>query len=129
MWETLFIPISRFTLRLDLLDHPGVRWLNTVLSNVKPSLDGTYHALKFRTYIHRYLAEAAWRFSHRFDLKIFVPRLLVAVALCKLLARVALTDHYAVSNSLTLARIRFWYSTRNRPPITMQTWPPRCVRA
>ena len=61
----------------------GMRWLNTVLSNVKRSLDGTYHAFKFPTYIHRYLAEAAWRFNRRFNLKILVPRLLVAVARCK----------------------------------------------
>lgn len=61
----------------------GMRWLNTVLSNVKCPLDGTYHAFKFPTYAHRYLVEAAWRFNRRFDLKILVPRLLVAVARCK----------------------------------------------
>lgn len=60
-----------------------MRWLNTVLSNVKRSLDSTYHAFKFSTYIHRYLAEASWRFNRRFDLKILVPRLLVAIARCK----------------------------------------------
>jgi len=36
----------------------NIHWLNTVLSNVKRSLDGTYHAFKFSAYIHRYLAEA-----------------------------------------------------------------------
>ena len=61
----------------------GMRWVNTVLSNVKRLLDGTYHAFRFATYAHRYLAEAAWRFNHRFDLKILVPRLLVAAARCK----------------------------------------------
>ncbi len=60
-----------------------MRWLNTVLSNVKRSLDGTYHAFKFSVYIHRYLAEAQWRFNRRFDLKILVPRLLVALARCQ----------------------------------------------
>lgn len=59
-----------------------MRWLNTVLSNVKRSLDGAYHAFKFSAYIHRYLAEAQWRFNRRFDLKILVPRLLVALARC-----------------------------------------------
>ncbi|MDQ3286664.1 MAG: transposase, partial [Pseudomonadota bacterium] len=54
-----------------------------VLSNVKRALDGTYHAFKFPVYAHRYLAEAAWRFNRRFDLKILVPRLLVATARCK----------------------------------------------
>ena len=61
----------------------GMRWLNTVLSNVKRSLDGTYHAFKFSAYIHHYLAEAQWRFNRRFDLKILVPRLLVALARCQ----------------------------------------------
>jgi hypothetical protein len=61
----------------------GMRWLNTILSNVKRSLDGSYHAFGFATYAHRYLAEAAWRFNRRFDLKILVPRLLVATARCK----------------------------------------------
>ena len=58
----------------------GMRWVNTVLSNVKRLLDGSYHAFRFATYAHRYLAEATWRFNHRFDLKILVPRLLVAAA-------------------------------------------------
>ena len=61
----------------------GMRWLNTVLSNVKRALDGTYHAFGFPTYAHRYLAEAAWRFNRRFDLTILVRRLLVASARCK----------------------------------------------
>ncbi|EQD75827.1 ISXo5 transposase [mine drainage metagenome] len=69
----------------------GMRWVNTVpwglplvvLSNVKRSLDGTYHAFRFAAYAHRYLAEAAWRFNRRFNLKILVPRLLVAAARCK----------------------------------------------
>lgn len=67
----------------DATEAGGMRWLNTVLSNVKRALDGTYHAFGFATYAHRYLAEAAWRFNRRFDLKILVPRLLVAVARCK----------------------------------------------
>ncbi len=61
----------------------NARWVNIVLSNVKRALDGTYHAFKFPVYAHRYLAEAAWRFNRRFDLKILVPRLLVAAARCK----------------------------------------------
>ena len=67
----------------DATEAGGMRWLNTVLSNVKRSLDGTYHAFGCATYAHRYLAEAAWRFNRRFDLKILVPRLLVAVTRCK----------------------------------------------
>lgn len=47
-----------------------------MLSNLKRSLDGTYHAFKFCKYAHRYLAEAQWRF----DLAALVPRLMVAAA-------------------------------------------------
>ncbi len=56
------------------------RWVNTVLSNVKRSLDGAYHAFAFCKYAHRYLAEAVWRFNRRFQLEALVPRLLVAAA-------------------------------------------------
>ncbi|WP_156440882.1 hypothetical protein [Burkholderia sp. ABCPW 14] len=57
--------------------------LNTVLGNVEPSLDGTYHAFGFLKFAHRCLAEAAWRFNRRFDLKMLVSRLLVAAARSK----------------------------------------------
>ena len=75
----------------------GMSWLNTVLSNVKRALDGTYHAFQFSKYAHRYLAEAAWRFNRRFDLKILVPRLLVAVARCKPWPEPRLRDVTAMS--------------------------------
>ncbi|QBB69714.1 IS1595 family transposase [Pseudolysobacter antarcticus] len=48
--------------------HPRMRWVNTVLGNVKRSLDGTCHAIKHAKYAQRYLAEAMWRFNRRFDL-------------------------------------------------------------
>lgn len=43
------------------IEAGGMRWVNTELSNVKRSLDGTYQAFRFAAYAHRYLAEAAWR--------------------------------------------------------------------
>jgi len=61
----------------------GARWVNTVLSNVKRSLDGTYHWFDFFKYSHRYLAEAAWRFNRRFDLSALLRRLLHAAAACE----------------------------------------------
>lgn len=61
-------------------EQPNARWVNVVLSNLKRSLDGTYHAFKFCKYAHRYLAEAQWRFNRRFQLAALVPRLLVAAA-------------------------------------------------
>lgn len=54
------------------------RWVNVVLSNLKRSLDGAYHAFKFAKYAHRYLAETQWRLNRRFDLTAPVPRLLAA---------------------------------------------------
>ena len=60
----------------------GARWVNVVLSNVKRSLDGTYHALKQRKYARRYLGEAAYRFNRRFQLCQLLPRLLVAMIVC-----------------------------------------------
>lgn len=60
----------------------GARWVNVVLSNVKRSIGGAYHALKHRKYARRYLGEAAYRFNRRFHLRELVPRLLRAMILC-----------------------------------------------
>jgi transposase-like protein len=60
----------------------GARWVNTVLSNVKRAIDGTYHALKQVKYARRYLAEAAYRFNRRFHLADMPPRLARAMMLC-----------------------------------------------
>ncbi len=51
----------------------NARWVNVVLSNLKRSLDGAYHAFKFAKYAQRYLAETMWRFNRRFDLTRLVP--------------------------------------------------------
>lgn len=64
-------------------EQDNARWVNVVLSNLKRSLDGAYHAFKFTKYAHRYLAETQWRFNRRFDLVALVPRLLVAAARIK----------------------------------------------
>jgi hypothetical protein len=55
-------------------------WVNTVLSNIKTAITGTYHGFKFEKYVHRYLAEAQYRFNRRFNLKVMLPRLLYAGA-------------------------------------------------
>jgi hypothetical protein len=64
------------------LDDPQARWVNIVLSNLKRSLDGTYHAIKQSKYARRYLGEAAYRFNRRFELPKLLPRLLVAAVAC-----------------------------------------------
>ena len=53
-------------------------WVNTVLSNVKTAIEGTYHSFDFAKYIKRYLAEVQYRFNRRFDLRSKFPRLLLA---------------------------------------------------
>jgi len=60
----------------------GARWVNVLLSNVKRSIGGTYHAIKQGKYARRYLGEAAYRFNRRFQLPKLMPRLLHAMLLC-----------------------------------------------
>ena len=59
---------------------PEFKAVNTVLSNLKTALSGTYHAFDFAKYAHRYLAEAQYRFNHRFDLSSILVRLVGACA-------------------------------------------------
>lgn len=50
--------------------------MNTLIGNLKRALSGTYHAFHFAKYAQRYLAEYAYRFNRRFDLKFVMPRLI-----------------------------------------------------
>jgi hypothetical protein len=63
-------------------DLPEFQWINTVLGNLKTSLNGSYHAFDFRKYAARYLAAFTYRFNRRFDLRTLHKRLLVAAAHC-----------------------------------------------
>lgn len=56
-------------------------WVNTLLGNIKSSIQGTYHGFKFDKYAARYLGELQYRFNRRFDLPTMIPRLLRACAL------------------------------------------------
>ena len=53
----------------ELLQQP-------LLGNLKRALSGTYRAFNFAKYARRYLAEYAYCFNRRFDLKSLLPRLL-----------------------------------------------------
>ena len=55
-------------------------WVNTILGNLKTSIDGNYHGFNFVKYAHRYLAEVQYRFNRRFDLASIFPRLIFAGA-------------------------------------------------
>jgi hypothetical protein len=48
--------------------------INTLLSNLKTALAGTYHAFDFAKDAHRYLAEAQYRFNRRFNLASILAR-------------------------------------------------------
>jgi hypothetical protein len=61
---------------------PLFQWLNTILGNVKTGLSGAYHAFLFSKYSNRYLAEIAYRFNRRFNLKTLHQRLLIAAVGC-----------------------------------------------
>jgi hypothetical protein len=61
----------------------GARWVNVMLSNVKRAISGSYHAIRQGKYARLYLAEAAYRFNRRFDLRAMLPRLARAMMLCK----------------------------------------------
>ena len=54
--------------------------INTILGNLKTAMTGTYHAIKFAKYAHRYLAEVQYRFNRRYDLRAILPRLVRAAA-------------------------------------------------
>ena len=56
--------------------------VNTVLGNLKTSLAGTFHSLKYGKYAEHYLAAFAYRFNRRFDLRTLIARLIVDVARC-----------------------------------------------
>jgi hypothetical protein len=54
-------------------------WVNTMIGNVKRSIDGTYHAIN-QKHLPRYLAEFCYRFNRRFVLEDMLPRLCYVAA-------------------------------------------------
>lgn len=66
--------------------HPNelteFRWINTVLSNLKTSFNGTFDALRFDKYSDRYLDAFSYRFNRSFDLATMTERVLLAACLC-----------------------------------------------
>uniref|UniRef100_UPI0012DA5AE7 IS1595 family transposase n=2 Tax=Xanthomonas graminis TaxID=3390026 RepID=UPI0012DA5AE7 len=62
------------------VQQPRLRWVNTILGNLKTALSGTHHAVDFPKYGARYLHAHAYRFNRRFNLAAMVPRLARALA-------------------------------------------------
>ncbi len=52
---------------------PEFKWVNTIISNVKRSIHGCFHAIS-EHHFSRYLAEYCYRFNRRFDLRQMMPR-------------------------------------------------------
>ncbi len=53
--------------------------VSTLISNVKATMTGTYHAIKFAKCRHRYLAEVQFRFNRRYDMRAMLGSLLRAM--------------------------------------------------
>lgn len=60
--------------------HPSFHWVNTVIGNLKRALSGTYHSFNFAKYARRYLAEYAYRFNRRFNLRTIMSGLIIDCA-------------------------------------------------
>ena len=52
------------------------RAVNTLISNIKTALTGTYHANKFAKYGYRCLAEVQFRFNRRYNMRAMLGSLL-----------------------------------------------------
>jgi transposase-like protein len=78
-------------------DLPQFLWVNTVLGNLKTTLAGAYHSLKYRKYGASYLAAFAYRFNRRFDLRGLVSRLIVDVARCAPAKELVIRQHAEAS--------------------------------
>jgi transposase-like protein len=63
-------------------DLPEFHWINTVLGNLKTSLNGTFHGFDFDKYGKRYLGAFCFRFNRRFKLAEMTERLLHAACCC-----------------------------------------------
>jgi hypothetical protein len=63
----------------DSVTKQEFAWVNTIIGNVKRSINGTYHAINAK-HLPRYLAEFCYRFNRRFDLQTIMPRFLIAAA-------------------------------------------------
>jgi hypothetical protein len=54
-------------------------WVNTMICNVKRSMNGAYHAINHK-HLPRYLAALCYRFNRRFILEDLLPRLCYVAA-------------------------------------------------
>ena len=67
---------------LGTRDLDLVKCVNSVTGNLKTSLAGAFHPLKYSKYASHYLAAVAYKFNRRFDLRALMGRLIVDVWRC-----------------------------------------------
>ena len=63
----------------DSVTREEFTWVNTMIGNVKRSINGAYHAINPK-HLPRYPTEFCYRFNRRFDLQTIMPRFLAAAA-------------------------------------------------
>lgn len=71
-------------------DSGALRWVHTLISNMKEFLLGTYHGLG-KKHLQSYFDEFSFRFNRRFWPDQLFPRLVCAVATSNILGYVDLT--------------------------------------
>jgi len=72
--------------------QPRMKWVNTVLGNIKRAIDGRYHSIRCQKYARRYLHEATWRFNRRDKMATIIFKLIDASAQCATVTERALRD-------------------------------------
>lgn len=72
--------------------QPRMKWVNTVLGNIKRAIDGCYHSIRGQKYARRYLHEATWRFNRRDNMAAILFKLLDASAQCRTVTEKMLRD-------------------------------------
>jgi hypothetical protein len=63
--------------------HPRMKWVNTILGNIKRAIDGRYHSIRCQKYARRYLHEATWRFNRRDAMNAILFKLIEASIGCQ----------------------------------------------
>ena len=95
-------------------------WVNTMISNVKRSMNGAYHAINHK-HLPRYLAEFCYRFNRRFVLEDMLPRLfyvaarttLILMRLLKLAEIYSYQDRFCTTVKSVSNRYTFYCCTDN----------------
>ncbi len=72
-------------------DDKRLKWLHTMISNIKANIEGAYHGLE-GTYLQRYLDEFCYRFNRRHSRKLVFEHLLACSvwAPCKAIAELGI---------------------------------------